>query len=193
MTGKSRFGWVAFVLGLVAVFSGCTRVPSVIEKASQEDGRVVRENNKASGPIISLNLSLMQLNREDAQEIDSQRELVALSLNSTGISDEFVRDLLHLTKLRELRLAHTQVTNAGVEFMVSTFGRLETLDLGGTKVTDEVMKKLAGQKQMRSVALNLTQISDQGVMQLSLIENLEGLDLTGTALTDRGMRDISSL
>src|SRR5262249_21990658 len=66
-------------------------------------------------------------------ENDQLREI---SLASTGVSDELLRNLEGLKHLRKLDLGSTEVGNLGVRHLATLTG-LEVLDLDGATISDE--------------------------------------------------------
>jgi len=91
-----------------------------------------------------------------------------------------------LTKVVELTLSYTPITDAGLKELSKLKG-LTHLYLNDTKITDAGLKELAKFKQLKSISLQRTKITDAGVRQLLKLPNLVELDLRITAVTKRGV------
>ena len=73
-----------------------------------------------------------------------------ISLASTGVSDELLRNLEGLKHLQKLELRSTEIGDLGVQHL-ATLTSLEKLDLGGATISDEGLAPLAGLKGLREL------------------------------------------
>ena len=88
-----------------------------------------------------------------------------ISLASTGVSDELLRNLEGLKHLRKLELGSTEIGDLGVQHL-ATLTSLEELDLGGTTISDEGLAPLAGLTGLRELGLAHTPITGAGLKHL---------------------------
>src|SRR5262249_9568953 len=117
--------------------------------------------------------------------------LPEVSLASTSVSDELLRNLEGLKHLRKLDLASTEVGNAGVRHLESLRG-LEELDLDGTTISDDGLAPLTGLKSLRALGLAHTQISGAGLKHLRGLP-IERLQLSSSPINDQGLENLSGL
>ena len=85
-----------------------------------------------------------------------------ISLASTGVSDELLRNLEGLKHLRKLALGSTEIGNLGVQHLATLTG-LEELDLDGATISDEGLAPLAGLTDLRELWLSHTPITGSGL------------------------------
>ena len=102
------------------------------------------------------------------------------------VGDRTVVALERLPHLREVNLARTGVSNAGLQHLNRG---LESLNLFETQVTDDGMKSLEPLKKLKHLDLTGTQISDKGLAHLARLPELESVYLGGTAVTKAGIAE----
>lgn len=100
------------------------------------------------------------------------------------VGDKTVVVLERLPGLRELNLARTGVSDAGIQHLNRG---LESLNLFETQVTDDGMKSLERLKKLKHLDLTGTRISDKGLAYLARLPELESLYVGGTAVTETGI------
>jgi hypothetical protein len=88
--------------------------------------------------------------------------LESLYLSTTAVDD---LSPIRLTRLNNLRLACTEVTDAGLA-AVEGFSELSSLDLLATPITNAGLDHLCRLKKLRSLRLDATQVSDSAVAEL---------------------------
>ncbi len=104
----------------------------------------------------------------------SNVELVLLE--DTRVSDEGMRSLASLSKLRELSLSDSRITSRGVEFL-QDLENLEELELDGTDVDDDALRVLGKIKSLERLCLYETNITETGVAYLAKLPHLRSLAL----------------
>lgn len=129
---------------------------------------------------------------EGLQYLEGLESLEELDLSETIVTDESLKYLARLGRLRVLNLTFTDVTDAGLQHL-NALDALEELDLMGTAVTGDTFKYLAKLKSLRSLRLAFTPVSDTGLKQLGGLQRLEYLDLMGTKVTDDGLEYLVGL
>src|SRR5206468_36213 len=120
--------------------------------------------------------------------IEGER-LREITLASTGVSDELLRNLGGLKHLRKLALRTTEIGNLGVQHL-STLTGLEELDLDGATISDEGLAPLASLAKLRELWLSHTQITGAGLKHLRGLP-LETLHLSSSPINDQGLEQLS--
>ena len=101
-----------------------------------------------------------QINDEVVEQIVARfPRLTQLGLNRTRISDRGLAALAKLKTLRNLSLASTAVTDAGVERLAAL--PLESLRLDHTAITDRAAKSLAGFDHLKYLNITQTNVTVQ--------------------------------
>lgn len=113
-----------------------------------------------------------------------------LDLGNLSIGDEVLARLPD--SLRGLRLAHSDVTSAGVAGL-SRLKRLEWLDLTSTDIDDASLAGLAGLSALTDLRLNYGRFTDKGLAAVAGLKNLERLELMRTRVTDAGLKHVAGL
>jgi hypothetical protein len=114
-------------------------------------------------------------------------------LNGTRVTNDGLRHLRALTKLRLLLLdSNPEVTDAGLA-QVRGLTRLQVLQLGGTQVTDSGLGHLRGLSELQELQLDGTRVTDGGLVHLQGATELRILSLDGTQVTDAGLIHLRGL
>lgn len=124
----------------------------------------------------------------DAMLADVRRVEHLVRLDASGskaVTDEGVRAIAGLSRLRHLDLSRTAITDRALE-VLRTFPALESLSLAGTHVTDAGMDFLRGCDRLRSVNLAWTTTGDAAVRALAGKPHLHTFT-SGHGLTDDGL------
>src|SRR5262249_29708439 len=109
--------------------------------------------------------------------------LYSLSLANTQVTDEQLKHLGHLNRLRALHLQHTNLKGWGFVH-IKDFSYLRNLTFWWTKVTDEYFEYLSNLNSLEALNLSSTNITDQALSHLQDLPNLEDIDLWGTHAGD---------
>ncbi|HEV3340648.1 MAG TPA: M56 family metallopeptidase, partial [Pirellulales bacterium] len=120
------------------------------------------------------------------------RNLKYLNLSDTPISNQGLKHLRSLVKLRSLVLTRTAVTDRGL-VPLARLTDLEELDLDETAVGDEGVADLADLPKLAALSLRKTAIGDAALKYLQNRTSLRHLDLRGTKVTDLGLISLQGL
>ncbi len=116
--------------------------------------------------------------------VTSSPDLESLNLSGTKVTDATMKVLGTLAHLRQLRLANTAITDAGLREL-SPNNKWDWLDLTKTEVSDESCAVLADMKDLRILGLVGTRVTINGLRKLSGLRNLESLTVPNDVLTLR--------
>jgi Leucine-rich repeat (LRR) protein len=121
--------------------------------------------------------------------VAAHKDLKALRLAGTSISDDGLRLIAPLTGLQKLDISRplhdTWITDAGMKYLKG-LTRLQSLNLGGTNVTDKGIAELSALVELRHLVLP-DGVSDAGVERLGSLRRLQ--DVTGGRhVTARGAK-----
>jgi hypothetical protein len=136
---------------------------------------------------------------------DAERAVVSVSLPGGKISDDDLKVLKELPKLRGLSVSgqtgkspprgNGRITDAGLRD-IAALTSLESLDLRANRITDEGLKELRTLTKLRTLDLSMTAITDDGLRELQALKHLESLRIWDVGLTDAALshlRPIKSL
>ncbi|MBQ18678.1 MAG: twin-arginine translocase subunit TatC [Planctomycetaceae bacterium] len=142
---------------------------------------------------------------------------------SSQITDEGVKALQKLERLRQLDLSGTAVTSAGLKSLAANQPELtierdalavarltdlaelgarcqlnsqhepDSLAFSGPEFTDEHLSRLAEFKKLRMLDLRNSSITDAGLAALVPLTNLQLLNLAGTKITNTGLETLARL
>jgi hypothetical protein len=129
---------------------------------------------------------------DDLKEVAKLNQLQWLALYRSKVTDAGLRHLTGLTKLRRLGLHDTQVSDEGMK-EVARLKQLQYLGLGATQVGDAGLKKLSGLKQLRLLDLAETGVTDEGLKTVAELKEMETLYVSGPAITDAGVDELLRL
>jgi len=121
------------------------------------------------------------------------KPVMALHLSRSKISDDGLRHLKKLSKLRELYFDFKKnITDAGLAHLKG-LTKLQVLSLWGTKFTDEGLVHLEGLIELQKLHLDESSLSDAGLVHLRKLTKLQVLSLSGTKITDAGLVNLKGL
>jgi len=118
--------------------------------------------------------------------------IVSVSLAGTAVTDDHLRSLASLSRIRKLVLDATEVGDLGMQH-VSALTSLTDLSLNNTSVSDAGVAQLSTLTALRSLSLNNTLIEGDGLKRLTTMQNLEELSLLGAPIQDSGLDIIPRL
>ena len=123
---------------------------------------------------------LASLDRFGPGTVFSRGEVVVLSLKSSEIRDDDLRNVGRLKSLEQLDLEYTKITDAGVRYLAGSTPTSAICLIGGTRITDDAMKSIGKLKKLEDLLVGGTNVSDAGMSYLSDLTKLRSLDVGGT-------------
>ena len=130
---------------------------------------------------------------DDLSHIEGFREIEAIDLSRTDVTDMGLAHLRSLTKLRVLYLAECKgVTDAGIA-QLGGLVELERLYLRETPIHGEGFKSLQGLKKLRFMDLAYTGIDNDSLPIIAKLTALDDLNITATRVTDEGLPRLKPL
>lgn len=138
--------------------------------------------------IAQVGLGDSPVRDEDLKDLQALTRVEEMALWNTAISDAGLAHLEGLKTLRALYLNGTAVHGPGLERLTS----LQRLELNGTPVDDAGLRHLATLRQLECLYLNGTSISDAGLKTLHSLANLKELHLEQTRVTPEGVARVRS-
>lgn len=115
-----------------------------------------------------------------------------LNLRGRRVSDDGVRQLCRLRRLRVLNLSETTINGSGFEGFTA-LQSLEDLDLHDTNVDDNAMRHLAGVRSLRVLDLSNTNVTGAALQYLPSLTSLESLRLHGNEVPDASLSWLARL
>ena len=119
-------------------------------------------------PMTKLDMSLTNLNSEGMKNIAKFKDLEALEINHTKITNEDFKQLCYLHKLRTINfLACEDINNEGLEKVLMSNPKLESLKFGYQKITPEIIPALKKMKNLRRLEAQNCGLSDSDIKELT--------------------------
>ena len=103
--------------------------------------------------LAFLDLSSTQVTGAGLRHLAALRELERLDLAFLKLEDRDVVPLLGLSRITELSLAYSQVTDAAIDLIVDAMPDLERLDLTASAITTQAIERLATLPKLYSLGL----------------------------------------
>nr|XP_020475406.1 uncharacterized protein LOC109971480 [Monopterus albus]XP_020475407.1 uncharacterized protein LOC109971480 [Monopterus albus] len=133
-----------------------------------------------------------QVTDQGVKQLCSMTRLKKLSLGNTQVTDVGLPSLCGLRELQELCLDRTAVTSNGVAELIACLPHLQVLGLASTQVGDTVVRRgLIRCTQLVKLNLSRTRITDNGLKHLKLM-HLAQVNLDGTGVTLAGIANLLS-
>ena len=118
--------------------------------------------------------------------------VVAVRLRQPLVTDDELRPLADLPRLRVVSIYGPQITDEGLKHLASAH-ELEDLDLIMTKETDATLRMAATFPSLRRAFFSSRSVTDEGVRSLGRLKKLKRLHLMGREITDRALAHIESI
>lgn len=125
-------------------------------------------------------------------EVSKLTRLEDLQLNGSEVTDAGLAFLSGLTKLKHLTLRKSKVTDAGL-IHLKALTNLEQLHLGETDCGDAGLKHLRGLPRLKMLGLRYTKIAEGEFVNLKEMTNLEELRIGGNTIGDVGLVQLKKL
>ena len=119
-------------------------------------------------------------------------QLEGLDLSYSTSTDEVLKSLVGLKKLRRLNLRDTLVTDEGLAYLAN-LNTLEEIDLYGVKISDRGIAHLKGLQNLRKLNLLGGPVSDAGAEILAGLLKLRELNLYRSEITNAGVARLAAL
>jgi hypothetical protein len=110
---------------------------------------------------------------------------VPFALGFGSVKGAELKQLVGLKNLTALYLGRSGVTDLGLKALPG-LKDLTTLELAQTKVTAKGMKDLARCEKLTILVLNNTEVTDAGLKELAELKNLTTLGVSSTKVTEKG-------
>ena len=117
---------------------------------------------------------------------------VSVGFYSPSVTDDGLKPLEQLTKLRALVLCQPHVTDAGLKHL-KELRQLEMLHLFDMPVTDAGLEQIKALTKLQRLNLDLTQITDAGLQSLKGLTELRLLELRSTKVTGQGVKRLQQV
>jgi len=143
-----------------------------------------------TGTLRTLILWDAAITDEGLEQIGKFASLTYLNIgNNRRLTGVGLRHVTGLTRLQNLELGYTNVTDEGLAHAAELTG-LTRLSLHSTKVTDEGLVHLPNLRQLKDLNLMGTKVTDEGLDPLKSLKNLKSLGLPGTNVTEERARSL---
>lgn len=119
-------------------------------------------------------------------------KLTSLDLARTNLTDAGLKYLVTFPDLQELYLDGTRITDAGL-VNLTPLTQLTTLELGNTDINGTGLAVLKGCPKLRTLELNDTLVTAESLKELLGCPQLTTLNLADTPITDAGLETLATL
>jgi hypothetical protein len=136
--------------------------------------------------LKALDLGYSQVSDESLKELATMSQLELLSLRGDRITDANAEAIVRLTNLRHLNVGFTN-TSDKFAAALAQMTKLEYLDVSTTKITDAGLAGLTQMRKLEYLDVSATKITDAGLAGLAACTSLNGLDLFGTRVSGQGL------
>ena len=118
---------------------------------------------------------------------DKGGNIIEVSFREKECTDDMLKHIAGLKKVRTVLLNDTAITDAGLAHLAEV-KTLTSLDLRGCAVTDEGLKHLSGLSNLRALRLNAaaTGVSDAGMEAIAGLTKMKALALDLSGSVPRG-------
>jgi hypothetical protein len=137
--------------------------------------------------LLTLDLSDKKIAKEDLALLAGLEHLVVLDLGNNG-SDDALKSLANLDRLRHLDLGGASVTLAGLQWLPTQ--SLRSLHVQDTPLTDLDVDAFRRLDHLEKLKLDRTKVTDASMATLGDCRSLRHIELDSTAVTAEGLRTL---
>ncbi|XP_054478498.1 uncharacterized protein si:ch73-173p19.1 [Anoplopoma fimbria] len=143
--------------------------------------------------LLELDLTdYTQVTDQGVRQLSTMSRLKKLSLSNTQVTDAGLPSLRGLLELQELCLDRTAVTSRGVAELITCLPHLQVLGLASTQVGDTIVRRgLSRCNQLVKLNLSRTRITDHGLKFMKHM-HLAQVNLDGTGVSLMGIASLLS-
>jgi len=142
--------------------------------------------------VIEVRLNNKSLTDNDLRWLVPLQRIRDLSLENTPIGDVALAPISRLDHLEWLNLYQTKVSDIGLKHLVR-LRTLHELHVGRTSVTDEGLRTIRQMTQLVVLGLRDTRVTDAGLPSLAALTSLESLNLSETSVSRKGLETLRAL
>ena len=147
----------------------------------------------AAKRVVKVDLMNIETSDEDVAAIATLGDLAWLRLWGAGITDDSVRKLCKLPRLKNLQLLFTSMTDQGADCLAGMTG-LEALDLRGcARLDDRALVPIEKLTRLSNLKLQTPGVTDAGIDHLLPLRGLTTLALEQAALGPAGLKKLAGL
>ncbi len=114
---------------------------------------------------------------------------IYMARQKTAISDEDLKQLKGLTRLRQLKLDYAQLDGSGLAYIADL--PLTQFDNNFGRLKDDNLKYFTQMKKLENLNIGSPNITDQGIKQLLSLRKLVGLGISSDKITDKSVSTIT--
>jgi hypothetical protein len=119
-------------------------------------------------------------------------KLECIQLPYASITDEGLRHIRGLSRLKELVIREAPIGDRGLKYL-SGLTNLEQLYLDETSISDAGLRSLKPLRRLKELGLSRTNVGDDGMSVVAGLDKLEYLDLYMTKVDEPGLTKLGSL
>jgi len=132
-----------------------------------------------------------QASDDDLRDLEGLQKLKHLCILSSFVTDEGVKSIARLKNLDNLIIRNAHLTAACMK-EIASLPKLKSLDLLGNAVTDQGLKYLKGTN-LEFLGLDSTKITDRGIDEIKDMTSLRQLDVWNTKVTKAALEKLKGI
>ena len=148
------------------------------------------EEAYSSDRVVTANLSQTDTTDDELALLTCVPEIEHLDLFECQVTNQGMRHLVALKKLKSLQLMDTEVEDAGLSF-VGQLTALEELSIPLEQLTDKGLRHLSNLRKLKKLDLRFTEVTPKGFEVLRNFRHLEELNLAMTRMNDAALEHIA--
>jgi hypothetical protein len=155
----------AAFLFIVMAGPACADEAAAVEALKKREATIERDHSIAGEPVIRVRMPCGRTTAAALKELNELKQLRALSVRASFITDAGVKSLTEFGHLTELLLGYNSVTDAGLKEL-KKLPQLTRLDLSHNTISDQGLKELKECKRLRHLDLRSNNVTDTAVNEL---------------------------
>jgi Leucine-rich repeat (LRR) protein len=128
---------------------------------------------------------------------DDDGLIIDVNLRETDATDETLKTIAALTRVKSLLLNDLEITDAGLAALKDVSWPIENLDLRGCPVSNEGLKNISGVSSLRALRLSgsnsSASVDDDGMASVAQLANLKVLSLDKLWISEVGVEQLLGL
>lgn len=115
---------------------------------------------------------------------------LTIELRGLPLSDEGLKSLMAKVMLVGLDVSGSELSDCGLQELVTAKPQLRLLDLSFTRISDEGLKAVASQSELRHISLINCRVTDCGIASLTRLTRLREIYLIKTSVSSQAVEQL---
>jgi hypothetical protein len=162
---------------------------AAIDSVKKNGGHVTQEG----GHVVALSVYQPSFTNDDIKSLASLSKVRKIHITSTKITGEGFKELAGLKELAELQISQNPINDAGIK-EVAGLVQLRVLQMNGAKISDTMFRELAALGKLEELHASGMSVGDSAAFNIAeKLKSLRKLYINNTQVGDVGVAELAKM